>query len=199
MESPQTMPLEEEMTLIDLCIAVAKRKRLILIGTLAFTVLIGIISFAMDPVFKGSAKILIPQSSSSSTSVISQIAGASAGMLSGMLGLGSSGQMYLGLLKSRTVADAILDRFKLVELYKADRLFGTWRSYTRDAARTRLIEEILKPELDGEGGILTVGVEAKDPKLAADMANEFVDKLIELSQTLALSDPAKRRVFYEAS
>jgi uncharacterized protein involved in exopolysaccharide biosynthesis len=91
----------------------------------------------------------------------------------------------------------MIDRFQLVELFKADRLLGTWRGYTRDAARTRLIEDTLKPEILSEGAILSVGVEAKDPKLAADMANAFVEELIKLSQTLALSTAAKSRVFYE--
>jgi uncharacterized protein involved in exopolysaccharide biosynthesis len=49
----------------------------------------------------------------------------------------------------------------------------------------------------GKDGIITIEVDDKDPKRAADMANAYVDELFKLTQVLAVTDASQRRLFFE--
>jgi uncharacterized protein involved in exopolysaccharide biosynthesis len=92
------------------------------------------------------------------------------------------------MLESRTIADRIIDRFNLMELYKAE---------YREDARKQLFEDVLEAETDKDTDIITIDVEDKDPKRAADMANAFVEELKNLTKGLAVTEAAQRRLFFE--
>jgi uncharacterized protein involved in exopolysaccharide biosynthesis len=92
------------------------------------------------------------------------------------------------MLKSRTVADRIIDRFNLIELYKAD---------YREDARKELLEDVLGAETDKDSGIITISVDDKDPKRSAGMANAFVEELKNLTKGLAVTEASQRRFFFE--
>jgi uncharacterized protein involved in exopolysaccharide biosynthesis len=50
---------------------------------------------------------------------------------------------------------------------------------------------------DKKSGIVTVGVEDKDPNRAADIANAFIEELRNLTKGLAITEASQRRLFYE--
>jgi uncharacterized protein involved in exopolysaccharide biosynthesis len=75
-----------------------------------------------------------------------------------------------------------------MELYKAD---------YREDARKQLLEDVLKAEPDKDTDIITIDVEDKDPKRAADMANAFVEELKNLTKGLAVTEASQRRLFFE--
>ena len=91
------------------------------------------------------------------------------------------------MLKSRPVLDAIVDRFRLMRLHKT--------KYREDARRSLLGQ--LTASDDKKSGIITIAVEDKDPKRAAEMANAFVDELKNLNKRLAVTEAGQRRLFYE--
>ena len=91
------------------------------------------------------------------------------------------------LLQSRTIFDRVVDKFDLMKLYDVD---------SRVDARKKLTENI-GIDADAKSGIITVSVEDKDPKRAADMANTFVDELRILAKGIAISEASQRRLFYE--
>lgn len=196
METGQEKSKERELTLFDLVLILAKRKRLLLVTTFLFTFLVLIALLMTNPVYKGTAKILIPQSTSSSTILSDLMGGAGASLVGGMLGTSTSANMYLGLLQARTVYDAVIETHKLYELYKNDRLLGRWRDYNMESCREKLFDNF-KPQIEPDTNIIDIIVEDADPERCAAMANTFLDELVKLSHNLTLTDAGKRRVFYE--
>jgi uncharacterized protein involved in exopolysaccharide biosynthesis len=49
----------------------------------------------------------------------------------------------------------------------------------------------------GKEGIIAIAVELKDPKLAADVANAYVEELVRLTGVLAVTEASQRRLFFE--
>lgn len=178
---------EDEINLLDYLIVLAKHKKLILLITFGVAIITAIISLIMTPIYRAETKILPPQPSSSITSqMLSQLEGM-AGLVGTSLGIKGKNEIFVELLKSRPVLDRIIDRFDLMNAYKAE---------YRDDARNILLGA-LKVRSDRKSGIITVGVEDKDPKKAADMANAFIEELKKLNKKLAITKASQRRLFFE--
>jgi len=182
---------EDEINLFDYLIVLLKRKRLIIGITLGAAIITAIISLIMPPIYRAETKILPPQQGSSmATQFLSQLgsaAGLVGGAVGGAVGIKTPNDLYIGLLKSRLVLDGVIDRFKLMELYKTK---------SRENAR-RGLADTLKARDDKKSGIITIGVEDKDPKRAADMANAFVEELKNMNKGLAVTEAGQRRLFFE--
>jgi uncharacterized protein involved in exopolysaccharide biosynthesis len=155
--------------------------------TAAVAILSLVISLILPPIFRAETKILPPQQGSSTiaTQLLNQLGGF-ANLASSAIGMKSPNEMYIGILKSRTVFDKIIDRFGLIKLYDV--------KYKEDA-RKELAKVITAKS--GKDGIIVVTVEDRDPKRAADMANAFVEELVGVSKGLALTEAAQRRLFFE--
>jgi tyrosine-protein kinase Etk/Wzc len=182
---------DNEINLLDYLIILVKHKKLIIAITLCAALITTIICFIITPTFEAETAILPPQqSSSSSAQLLSQMGGAGglAGAVGGALGVQTPSDLYVGLLKSTTVVDRIIDRFDLMKLYDV--------SY-RETARKELLDDVLDASADKNSGIITVTIEDKDPKRAADMANAFVEELKRLTKGLAVTEAAHRRLFFE--
>jgi uncharacterized protein involved in exopolysaccharide biosynthesis len=181
---------EDEISLLDLLIVLAKHKRIVLGAPLATGVVAAIVSLLIPNVYTGTTRILPPQqSASAATALLNQLGGALgglAGLAGGALGVRSPNDLYVGMLKSRTVADNLITRFELAKLYDEDRLSDT---------RKRLEKETIIAV--GRDGIITVEVDDRDPKRAADLANAYVDELKKLTKVLAVTEASQRRLFFE--
>jgi uncharacterized protein involved in exopolysaccharide biosynthesis len=90
------------------------------------------------------------------------------------------------MLKSSTVADNLIQRFDLNKLYDEQ-----YQSLTRK----RLEQETIVSA--GKDGIITIQVDDKDPKRAAELANGYVDELFKLTKVLAVTEASQRRLFFE--
>lgn len=184
-----TSHVEDEINLLDYLIVILKRKKLVISITLGAAIITAIIVFIITPIYRAETRILPPQTGSSSIalSMLTQMSGAQG--ITESLGLKTpSGDLYVGMLKSRTIADRIIDRFNLIELYKAD---------YREDARKELLEDVLGAETDKNSGIITISVDDKDPKRSAGMANAFVEELKNLTKGLAVTEASQRRLFFE--
>ncbi|MBU1598852.1 hypothetical protein KKG61_01890 [bacterium] len=179
---------EDEINLLDYLIVLAKHKRFIVGITLSVAIFTAIISLIIPPTYRAEAKILPPQQGSSSMAaqLLGQLGGA-ASMVGGAVGIKSTSDLYIGLLKSRSVLDRIIDRFNLMELYEAE---------FREDARENLVD-VLSAQTDKSSDIITIGVEDKNPKMAADMANAFIKELKNLNKRLAVTEACQRRLFFE--
>ena len=49
----------------------------------------------------------------------------------------------------------------------------------------------------GKDGMISIEVDDKDPKVAADIANAHVDELMVLTKTFAITEASQRRLFFE--
>lgn len=177
----------DDFHLLDLMVILARYKGLVL-GT---TIIIGICAVAatllMKPMYMSTVKILPPQQQQSSgmAMVLGQLGGL-AGAAGGLAGLKSSGDLYIGLLESRTMTDRLITRFKLTERYDT----------TMEGARRALAanSDISTGKKDG---MLVIAVSDRDPQVAASMANAYAEELSRLSQTMALTEASQRRLFFE--
>jgi uncharacterized protein involved in exopolysaccharide biosynthesis len=109
------------------------------------------------------------------------------GLASQLLGLNSSGQLFVGVLQSRTIEDDIINRFGLM---KRDRT-----RYIEDARKN--LEGVTEINVDDKTGILSIAVEDKDPKLAAAIADAYVENLNKVLSTVNISSAHRERVFIE--
>ena len=94
--------------------------------------------------------------------------------------------IYVGLLASRPVADAIIHKFDLNEAYHSKDMTSARQGL---AERTSL--------LSGKEGFISISVIDKDKKRAVEVANAYPNELRNLMKTLALTEASQRRLFYE--
>ncbi len=180
-----TVTDDDTVDLLDLLIVVLKRKRIILGFTFGLAFLTAIISLIMPEIYKASAKIFPVTASESGVSQL-------LGQLGGMAGISmpeskGSPYLYVEMLKSNTILDEIIKKFNLKELYDTD---------TMDDTREALLDKA-SFSVDKQSNIITISVYDCDPSRSAKMANFFVDKLIEFTNNLALTEASKKRVFFE--
>jgi tyrosine-protein kinase Etk/Wzc len=180
-----------EISLIDVLTQLAYRKRLIAKVT-GIAVLIGLIlCFVLPTKYTATTKIMTPQQSSSAAALMSQLSSSGPGSLAVLAGGGLSAlkdpnTLYVGLLSSRPVADAIIHKFSLDQAYHAKDM---------TAARKKLAEDTVV--LSEKTGFISIAVTDKDKKRVAAMANAYPEQLRILTQTLAVTEASQRRLFYE--
>jgi capsule polysaccharide export protein KpsE/RkpR len=104
-----------------------------------------------------------------------------------MLGAKTTGALFIGVLRSRTVEDRIIDKFDLRGVY--------WVRYY-DSARKKLYEKTTIEE-EKKSGIITITVADRDPQRAAAIAQEYVSQLNVLMAQLTTSRAHRERVFLE--
>jgi len=180
----------DELSLFDVLLILVERRRTItwIIGSCV--VMAVTVSLIQPKKFTAIVTLLPPQQSSSiSGSLGSQLSslGGAAALASGSLGLKNPNEMFVAMLKSRTVEDAMVTRFGLVREYHARYLSDARKAFEKDVT------------VDGSGkdGLIHISVEARDPQTAADLANGYVDQFRVLSQHLAITEAAQRRLFFE--
>jgi uncharacterized protein involved in exopolysaccharide biosynthesis len=189
--SPDASSENIEVSLIDVLTQLAYRKWLIAKVT-GVAMLIGLILCFVLPVkYTATTKIMTPQQSSSATALMSQLSASGAGSLAALAGGGLSAlkdpnTLYVGLLNSRPVADAIIKKFNLNTVYRTKNMTD---------ARKKLAENTVVTS--EKTGFISVSVTDKDKKRVAEMANAFPDQLRSLTKTLAITEASQRRLFYE--
>src|ERR1039458_4904511 len=112
---------DDEINLLDLMIVLAKHKKMIMLVTFAAALLAVGYSLLMPNIYTGTAKILPPQSSQSS-SVNAIMLGDQGGLpaaAGAALGLKDPNALYLGMLKIRNIMEKIVRRFDLQTVYEA--------------------------------------------------------------------------------
>jgi uncharacterized protein involved in exopolysaccharide biosynthesis len=187
MES-RTAPPEDEIDLTELFRALSRRWRLILGITAASAAVAVVVSLLLPVYYVAETRILPPQEKGSN--LAAQLMGQAGGLIAlagGAVGVKSQGDLFVAMTKSRTVLDRIVDRFDLMKLYKG--------KYREDARK--ILTGVLKAQEDRKSGIISLTVEDRNPKRAADMANAFVEELKSLAGGLALSEAGQRRMFFE--
>jgi uncharacterized protein involved in exopolysaccharide biosynthesis len=193
MTEPQQMAVgmmnssdSEESDLLDAMIVLAKHKKLIVGFTSAMAVLAVVVSLVLPNVYKATAKLMPPQQSQSGAAALLSQLGGVANMAAGVAGLKNPNDLYVGMLQSRTVADNIIARFKLKDVYDTDSL---------EKARMKLDDNTNVRA--GKDGLITIEVEDRDQKLVANLANAYAEELLKLTGVLAVTEAGQRRLFYE--
>jgi tyrosine-protein kinase Etk/Wzc len=179
------MPLEFDV--LDLMLILAAHKWKIFLYTVAGFVLGIVLVLFVTPKYTAKAVILPPQQDQSSAALLGQL-GALAGVtgMTGSLGLKNSTDLYIGMLGSQSVTDAMVKRFDIIGRFHPKR-FSDARLMIKGAAK--FVAE--------KDGMISISVSDPDPRRAAAMANAYVDELYNLNNRLAIGGASQRRLFFE--
>ena len=186
-------PTETEVSLLDMLVLLLGRKRFIVRFVLGSALLASIISLLLPVRYEAKIVLLPPmQNSSIGSSLMGQMGGLGAlgslaSLASGSLGLKNPADMYVAFLTSRTVEDAMIQRFGLMKEYHEKRMSDTRKEFER---RTTAVAGI-------KDGLIRLSIEDRDPKRAAELANGYVEEFRKLSASLAITEAARRRLFFE--
>jgi len=176
----------DEIGLLDILFVLAENKKLIVGLPAIVAVLAAVWSLFMTNIYTATAKILPPQQSqSTAASILGQLGGL-AGAAGGALGIRAPNDLYIGMLKSRTVADNLIARFDLKKVYDQP-----------NATQTRKILDGVSNIFSGKDAFIVIEVDDQEPARAAAIANGYIEELIKLTQTLAVTEASQRRLFYE--
>jgi tyrosine-protein kinase Etk/Wzc len=167
------------------------RSKWLIARAAGIALVIGAIVSAARPVYyTATTKIMTPQQTQSSASLLmNQMASSSGGLAmaaAGGLSLRNPNDLYIGLLGSRPVADAITQQFGLRAVYRARDMTAARKKL---AANTNITSE--------KSGFITVSVTDRYKQRAAEMANAYTEQLRIITKTLALTEASHRRMFYE--
>jgi uncharacterized protein involved in exopolysaccharide biosynthesis len=175
-----------ELSLLGLLLALARHKRLVLGLPLAACLVALAAAFAMPKWYKATARILPPQQAQAGALALLGQLGVLGGNAGQALGLKNPSDTYVAMLRSRTIADRLVERFELKQLYDEALL---------DDARKALEDNTSIAA--GRDGVIAVEVEDRDPARAARLANAYIEELRALSGELAVSEASQRRLFFE--
>lgn len=162
-----------------------KRRKLIFLISAAGFVLSLAISLLLPKTYITRASVLPPQTDVlSSTAALSMGIGSVAGAF---LGTTSQADLWMGILESNSVKDAVIEKFSLREAYSTETIERTRKELTRNISINKSKE-----------GIITIEVEDGSPETAAQMANTFVDELDKINKNMASTSAGRTRTFIES-
>jgi len=181
-------PPEEEISLLDLLIVIAARRWLILKVIIVVIALAVTISLLLPFRYTALTSILPPQEGSVGMGMMSQLSGlGSVASLTGGLGLKNPNDLQVAMLKSRTVEDAVIDRFHLMALYHTKRM----------SEAQKVLESNIDIDGSSKDGLIRISATDHDPKFAEELANGYVEEFKKFSATLAVTEASRRRLFFE--
>ena len=189
MDEPQsTAPDRDELeiSLLDLALVLAENIWVLVLAPLAAGLVALGFAFQIPPTFTATTRILPPQQQQSAAAGLVNQLGLS-GLAGAAAGIRNSADTYVALINSWTVADRLVERFKLKDLYEVK--FG-------EDARKALAGST-RVTTNRKDGVIVIEVDDHDPKRAADLANAYVDELRNLDQNFAVTEAAQRRLFFE--
>lgn len=194
---PEADPLEQEtepasshgtgVDLFDLLFVLSDARKRIALYVLVAMVIGAALAVLTKPSFTASALIMPPQQNQSTlTSLLGQLG--SLASLTGMSGsaVKSPADMYIGVLESRTIADHLVEKFHLQDLYE-----------TKTMEDTRVALKKHSKFIATKDGLIHITVEDHSPKRASDMTNAYLDELYLMNSQLAVTEAAQRRVFFD--
>jgi capsule polysaccharide export protein KpsE/RkpR len=152
------------------------------------------IAFLMPKQYESIARLMPPESGGSSAAMLAALSGRGSGGLGGLsslagslLGVRSSGVLFVELLRSRSIADHLIDRFDLQRVYKTRYRIDTVKSLAR---RTTVVE-------DKKSGVLMLTVTDTDAQRARDIAQAYLEELNSIVTRANTSSARREREFIE--
>jgi tyrosine-protein kinase Etk/Wzc len=156
--------------------------------TLTIFLMVSAIAFILPPTYTATASFIPPQGNSGGlSSLASQLGSMGVGAGAVLGAVKNNGDLYVGMLGSQTVAAALVSRFHLMDIYKAKK---ESEAVKRLASRSNF-------EVGVRDGIVTIKVTDRSPQRASDLANGYMEELHNITDRLALSEAAQRRLFFE--
>jgi uncharacterized protein involved in exopolysaccharide biosynthesis len=178
----------DEISIVDLLLVIVRHKKMILLTTFGAAVITVIYALLLPNIYTATTMILAMEDDKGGTSamMMAQLGGL-AGIAGGSLGGPTKTDLYVSMLTSETVKDQMIDRFKLMDVYK--------KKFRSDVYAS--LDSSVKINTGKKDGIISIAVSDKDPKRAAEMANGYVEELGRLAAGLSMSGAGRNRLFLE--
>lgn len=160
---------------------VLKRRRLVIGLVLGAFLSSIVVSLVLPKKYLAIASILPPQEESPGLALPSQVS-----VTRALFGLRNPSEIWLGVLRSRTVAQALVERFHLMDRFESE---------TPEGAR-RVLASMTDISASREK-IISVAVESTDPELAAQLANAYVEEADRLNRNRVMTAGRRMRTFTE--
>jgi len=182
-------PADSPVHSLDLLLIFVKRRRFILRFVVVATLLTTLLVFVLPSRYTAVTVIMPPNQNSPSTAILSQLGAASGLAASAGAGLGIKNpeDMYVDMLRSRTVEEAVIHRFNMQQKYHAATLSKARRALERHTSVASNVKN----------GFISVSATDADPRVAADIANGYLDAFRSKTAQLALTEAGQRRKSFE--
>jgi uncharacterized protein involved in exopolysaccharide biosynthesis len=186
-EGSRSTRVGDDTGLLDVALPLVAHWKLLVLGSLVAGVFSLGLSFLIPETYTSRTVFLPPQQQQTATaSAIAQL-GALSGLAGAAASIKSPADQYVALLHSTTIADRLIDEFKLMQVYSTRFRFEAREELSRN----------VRVSLGKKDSLITIEVDDHDPERAAAVANRFVDELRRLTGQLALTEAQQRRTFFE--
>ena len=162
-----------------------RRRRRFLAVNVAIVTLVALLISLVLPKWYSAKAVLLPPSEEEQGLSFSQLLPRGLGGIK-LPGAPTLADVFISVLKSRSVGDRLVARFDLVHRYKQ-----------RDGEKAlRELQSHTRLQL-GDEGTISIAVEDRDPKAAAAMANAYVEELDRFNKLTRTSSARRTREFIE--
>lgn len=176
------------MRWVEHLLALARWKRVIFFNTLVVAAGSVVVALLLPKWYQSTASVFPPEDESFSLGSLSSMVAMQAlgGARTQLPVWGSPTDVYAAILSSRTIGEAIVEQFDLQTRYETDSMDAT----------LAVLDGCVRIDVGAEG-ILYITVEDKDPQMAADLANAFVDQLDRVNREKRATSGGRARQFVE--
>lgn len=178
--------VDEQFPLLELLTVLSRRKRVIAATTLAVALVTALVVFLLPNEFTAAALLVPPAPNSAANLALSQMSTMPVASMLGLAGSKHPAETYIALLRSRTVEDRLIQRFGLLGRYRCTTMLRARREFEIRSRAT----------LGSKDNLIRLEVQDRDPKVAAELTNAWVEELQRATSSLALSEASQRRQFF---
>jgi uncharacterized protein involved in exopolysaccharide biosynthesis len=180
---------EGEVNVLGYLALMWRYRTLILSACAAVTLATAVVTLITPKVYESTASLLVPKESSGSSFLAGLQASAMLQQFGGLAGtsMTPNRDMLMSILKSRTMAQALVERFNLQQRYR--------KRYVEDTIRELQSAVVISVSKEG---VISIRVEDTDAQVAAQMANYYVEQLDRIVSQLDVGEAGQRRVFLTA-
>jgi len=184
-ENHDGMRSESLHSLLPLLLVLARRIRLLIGVPFVCGILAVVWSLIADPIYTGTARILPPQYNENTVMAMQNQLGGESQLGNSALTLKNPTDLFVGILTSRTIVDAVIEANDLLEYHDEEEMDDARRAL-ENATEIRAAKD----------GIVSISVEDTDREMAARLANAYVNQFYAFSRSLAREEAARRAEFY---
>lgn len=175
---------QREFSLLE-ALEILVRYRRLIVGNMAIvTILAVIISLVLPKWYKSTAVILPPESTFDPLVTMGAIQRVAA--TANLPWFATKSDVYGAVLNSRYLSEKIIERFDLMRRYESETLEAAIREFERHRW-IRVTDE----------GLIEISAEARNPELAAEIANSALEFLDEFNQNKQMTEGKKTLLFVE--
>ena len=186
--TPIRQDVEDEINFADYLHVISKHRRMIFWICTITVITTAIVSIFLPKSFSATTSVVPPLDVlQSQAGLAGGLGGVKSDLLRKAMDIGSIADMYVGILKSRSITDAIIERFDLSRIYRIKNDISAVRKTLQARTSIKVTDE----------GIIAVTVEDRDPCRAAALANAYIEELDRQNKRLFVGQAASKKVFLE--